>query len=78
VLPRSRRARAFPLYRKLAESLDELSKRAQTYVNALPGASAGESVAYLGGGALPQASIASIAIAPKEDPVVIARLLSAS
>jgi L-seryl-tRNA(Ser) seleniumtransferase len=77
---RDRAARErLPLYRKLAATLDELSERAKAYVGALPGASAGESVAYLGGGALPQASIASIArtIVPEEDHLVIAGLLSA-
>jgi L-seryl-tRNA(Ser) seleniumtransferase len=61
---RDRAARErLPLYRQLATTLDELRERAKAYEEALPGASAGESVAYLGGGALPQASIASIAIA---------------
>lgn len=61
---RDRAARErLPLYRRLATTLDELRERAKAYEEALPGASAGESVAYLGGGALPQASIASIAIA---------------
>lgn len=67
-----------PLYRKLAATLDELSERAKAYVKALPGASAGESVAYLGGGALPQAGIASIAIAvPSERPQRLAVTLRA-
>jgi L-seryl-tRNA(Ser) seleniumtransferase len=76
---RDRAARQrLPLYRKLAATLDELSERAKAYVGALPGASAGESVAYLGGGALPQASIASIAIAvPSERPQQLAARLRA-
>jgi L-seryl-tRNA(Ser) seleniumtransferase len=76
---RDRAARErLPLYRKLAATLDELSERAKAYVGALPCASAGESVAYLGGGALPQASIASIAIAvPSERPQQLAARLRA-
>jgi seryl-tRNA(Sec) selenium transferase len=76
---RDRAARErLPLYRKLAATLDELSERAKAYVGALPCASAGESVAYLGGGALPQASIASIAIAvTSERPQQLAARLRA-
>lgn len=76
---RDRAARErLPLYRKLAATLDELSERAKAYVRALPGASAGESVAYLGGGALAQVSIASIAIAvPSERPQQLAARLRA-
>ncbi len=76
---RDRAARErLPLYRKLAATLDELSERAKAYVRALPGASAGVSVAYLGGGALPQASLASIAIAvPSERPQQLAARLRA-
>jgi L-seryl-tRNA(Ser) seleniumtransferase len=67
-----------PLFRQLAATLEELSERAKAYVEALPGASAGESVAYIGGGALPQASIASIAIAvPSERPQRLAARLRA-
>ena len=76
---RDRAARErLPLYRQLAATLDELSERAEAYVKALPVASAGESVAYIGGGALPQASIASIAIAvPSERPQRLAARLRA-
>jgi L-seryl-tRNA(Ser) seleniumtransferase len=76
---RDRAARErLPLYRKLAATLDELSERAKAYVRALPGASASESLAYIGGGALPQASIASIAIAvPSERPQRLAARLRA-
>jgi L-seryl-tRNA(Ser) seleniumtransferase len=74
---RDRAARErLPLYRKLAATLDELSERAKAYLKALPGASSGESDAYVGGGALPQASIASIAIAiPSEQPQRLAARL---
>jgi L-seryl-tRNA(Ser) seleniumtransferase len=76
---RDRAARErLPLFRQLAATLEELSERAKAYVEALPGASAGESVAYIGGGALPQASIASIAIAvPSERPQRLAARLRA-
>jgi L-seryl-tRNA(Ser) seleniumtransferase len=76
---RDRAARErLPLYRQLATTLDELSERAKAYIEALPGASAGASVAYIGGGALPQASIASIAIAvPSERPQRLAAALRA-
>lgn len=78
-----------PIYRMLAATLDDLRERAKAYVNALPDASASESDAYVGGGALPQARIASIAIAlrcenPERlaaklrsgDPAIVARIES--
>jgi L-seryl-tRNA(Ser) seleniumtransferase len=76
---RGRAARErLPLYRKLAATLDELRERAKAYEKALPNASVGESVAYVGGGALPQASIASMAIAvPSERPQQLAASLRA-
>jgi L-seryl-tRNA(Ser) seleniumtransferase len=52
-----------PILRMLAASLDELRRRAEAYVAALPGAVAIESSAYIGGGALPQARVPSIAVA---------------
>jgi L-seryl-tRNA(Ser) seleniumtransferase len=52
-----------PVYRMLAASLDELRRRAEAYINAIPGAVVVESDAYVGGGALPQTRMPSIAIA---------------
>ncbi|HEY6326076.1 MAG TPA: L-seryl-tRNA(Sec) selenium transferase [Candidatus Cybelea sp.] len=52
-----------PILRMLAASLDDLRRRAEGYVAALPGAVAIESSAYIGGGALPRARVASIAVA---------------
>lgn len=76
-----------PVYRMLAASLDELRIRAQAYLTAIPGATAIESDAYVGGGALPQARIASIAVAlsteksdslaarlRRNDPPIVARI----
>lgn len=52
-----------PIYRMLTASLDELRGRGESYMRAIPGAEIVESDAYVGGGALPQTSIASIAVA---------------
>jgi L-seryl-tRNA(Ser) seleniumtransferase len=52
-----------PVYRMLATTLEELRRRCAAYVNAIPGAVAVESDAYVGGGALPQTRVPSIAIA---------------
>lgn len=69
--PQSRRR--IPLYRMLATGLDELRERARAYLDAIAGASLVESTAYLGGGALPQAPIRSLAIAlPAERPDLLA------
>ncbi len=51
-----------PIYRLLSASIDELRRRAEAYVSAI-GAEVVESDAYLGGGALPQARLPSIAVA---------------
>jgi L-seryl-tRNA(Ser) seleniumtransferase len=59
-----------PLYRMLSASLDELRRRAEAYVGAIPQAVAIDSDAYVGAGALPQTRIASISVAvttPKPD-----------
>ncbi|HLY01905.1 MAG TPA: L-seryl-tRNA(Sec) selenium transferase [Candidatus Cybelea sp.] len=65
-----------PLYRMLAATLDGLRERAKAYINEVPGAAACESDAYVGGGALPQARIPSIAIAiPSEKPQALAAAL---
>jgi len=55
--------RRIPIYRMLAATLDELRARARAYVAAIPNAKIIESDAYVGGGALPQSAIASIAVA---------------
>jgi L-seryl-tRNA(Ser) seleniumtransferase len=87
-LHRDRASRArIPLYRMLGATVDELRERAQPYLAAMPGASIVESDAYVGGGALPQARIASIAIAlpaarpdllaaslRRESPAIVARI----
>jgi L-seryl-tRNA(Ser) seleniumtransferase len=78
-----------PLYRMLAATLDDLRERAKAYISEVAGASACESDAYIGGGALPQARIPSIAIAiqterPQDlavtlragDPAIVARIES--
>ena len=62
-----------PLYRMLAVTPCELRRRAEAYVVAIPGSTVIESDAYVGGGALPQARIASIAVAvPSAHPDVLA------
>jgi L-seryl-tRNA(Ser) seleniumtransferase len=63
---RSSRER-LPLYRMLAATLDDLRERAEAYLSTVAGVSADESDAYIGGGALPQARIPSIAIAIRSD-----------
>jgi L-seryl-tRNA(Ser) seleniumtransferase len=65
-----------PLYRMLAFTLDELRERAKAYLAAMPASSVVESDAYVGGGALPQARVASIAIAlPAQRPDLLAAAL---
>ena len=59
--------RRIPIYRMLAATLDELRARARAYVAAIPNAEIIESDAYVGGGALPQSAIASIAVAISTD-----------
>jgi L-seryl-tRNA(Ser) seleniumtransferase len=51
-----------PLYRMLATTLDALRERGKAYLAALPGAGIVETEAFVGGGALPQAGIASLAL----------------
>lgn len=55
--------RRIPIYRMLAATLDELRARAQAYIAAVSNSKIIESEAYVGGGALPQAAVASIAVA---------------
>lgn len=59
-----------PFYAMLAASPQALRERARAYAAALPsaGASVVESTAYVGGGSLPQASIASVAVALRRAP----------
>jgi L-seryl-tRNA(Ser) seleniumtransferase len=62
-LHRTAESRArIPLYRMLGTTVDELRARAGPYVAAMPGAAVVDSDAYAGGGALPRARIASVAI----------------
>jgi L-seryl-tRNA(Ser) seleniumtransferase len=55
--------RHIPIYRMLSATLDELRARAQAYAAAIANATVIDSEAYVGGGALPQAAVASIAVA---------------
>jgi L-seryl-tRNA(Ser) seleniumtransferase len=79
--------RRIPIYRMLAATLDELRVRAQAYVAAIANAKIIESEAYVGGGALPQAAVPSIAVAittatpdalaarlRRESPAIVARI----
>jgi L-seryl-tRNA(Ser) seleniumtransferase len=67
-----------PIYRMLAVTLDELHNRARAYLAAIPGTTASESAAYIGGGALPQARVPSIAVAiSAEKPDLLAVCLRA-
>ena len=76
-----------PLYRMLGTTVDELRARAGPYISAMPGATVVDSDAYAGGGALPRARIASVAIAlavdnpaafaaalRRENPAIVARI----
>jgi len=65
-----------PIYRMFAATLDALRARATRYVEAIPGAKIVDSEAYVGGGSLPEARIASIAVAIRDDkPDVLAARL---
>jgi L-seryl-tRNA(Ser) seleniumtransferase len=69
-------AERVPLYRMIGATLDELRARAQDYLAAIPGAKIVESDAYVGGGALAQERIASVAVAlPAEDAASLAARL---
>ncbi len=76
-----------PLYRMLGTTVDELRARAGPYISAMPGATVVDSDAYAGGGALPRARIASVAISlavdnpaafaaalRRENPAIVARI----
>ncbi len=56
-------AERLPIYRMLAATTQELRDRARAYLDAIPTASIVESVAYVGGGALAQERLDSIAVA---------------
>jgi L-seryl-tRNA(Ser) seleniumtransferase len=76
-LHRDRASRArIPLYRMLGTTVDELHARARAYSEAMPAAAVVESRAYVGGGALPQTAIASVAVAlaPERPDLLAARL----
>ncbi len=62
-LYRASQLERIPLYRMLSASLDDLRARAQAYESSVTSARVVESDAYVGAGALPQARIASIAVA---------------
>jgi L-seryl-tRNA(Ser) seleniumtransferase len=62
-----------PIFRMLALTMDALRARSTPYLAAISGSRVVDSQAYVGGGALPQAQIASIAVAvPVPDPDRIA------
>jgi L-seryl-tRNA(Ser) seleniumtransferase len=61
-----------PIYRTIAASLDELRARAGAYLEVVRSARAVESDAYIGGGALAQDRIASIAVAVDVERVNLA------
>ncbi|HEX4012733.1 MAG TPA: L-seryl-tRNA(Sec) selenium transferase [Candidatus Cybelea sp.] len=80
-------AQRIPVYQMLCAGLEELRERAKTYAAAVARAEIVDTTAYAGGGALPQASIASvgIALAPAHagnfaarlracDPPIVARI----
>jgi len=63
-LHRTRESRErIPFYAMLATTLDELRARAAAYARSIDGALVEASLAYVGGGSLPQATVPSIAIA---------------
>ncbi len=65
-----------PILRMLVASLADLRLRADAYVAELPGVTMVESSAYIGGGALPQARVPSIAVAvTTEKPDLLAATL---
>ncbi|HEY8321533.1 MAG TPA: L-seryl-tRNA(Sec) selenium transferase [Candidatus Baltobacteraceae bacterium] len=63
-LHRTRESRErIPFYAMLASTMDDLRARAARYVARIDGAHVEESLAYVGGGSLPQATVRSLAIA---------------
>ncbi len=56
-----------PIYRMLAVKPSEMRRRAEAFVSALPSAAIVDSTAYVGGGAVPQAPIPSVAIAIEDE-----------
>jgi L-seryl-tRNA(Ser) seleniumtransferase len=51
-----------PFFRMLSTTLAELNERAEKYCQAIEGAKATQTTAYVGGGSLPESAIASVAI----------------
>jgi len=87
LLYRNGETRRIPIYRMLAASPDDLRDRARCYLEKIPEASVVESDSYVGGGALPQSAVSSIAVAivarqpdalaarlRKGDPPIVARI----
>jgi L-seryl-tRNA(Ser) seleniumtransferase len=69
-------AERLPIFRMIGASIDELRARAKDFVDAIPGAKIVESVAYVGGGALAQERIASVAVSLRaEDAASLAARL---
>jgi L-seryl-tRNA(Ser) seleniumtransferase len=65
-----------PLFAMLAATLDDLRARAQPYLATIAGSVSVEAESYVGGGSLPQARIASLAIAlPSARPDLLAAAL---
>src|SRR5665213_4620311 len=63
-LHRTRESRErIPFYAMLSSTIDDLRARAERYVARVDGAHVEESLAYVGGGSLPQATVPSLAIA---------------
>lgn len=52
-----------PFFRMLGATIDELYVRAERYCSAITGAKAAQTSAYVGGGALPENAVASLAVA---------------
>ena len=72
-------AERLPIFRMIAATLDELRARAQEYLGAIADAKIVESDEYVGGGALAQERIASVAVAlPARDSRSVAARLRAN
>jgi L-seryl-tRNA(Ser) seleniumtransferase len=69
-------AERLPIYRMIGTTLDELRARGHDYLQAIPGAKIADTDAYVGGGALAQERIASVAVVlPAHDVVSAAARL---
>ncbi|MBV8196608.1 MAG: L-seryl-tRNA(Sec) selenium transferase, partial [Candidatus Eremiobacteraeota bacterium] len=71
--------KGIPVFRMLSTTVEELRRRAEAYLRAIPRATAVESDAYIGGGAAPEKRLPSVAVAiSAENPdAFAARLRSA-